>query len=165
MLQLLRSPWYLDVLEACQEPACTRCWFLTMLATAFKSTLCVEASILWPRVFHCHFSEECHIFHSRPGKLTMARFIRIDFRSTMWYRRNISGFSASSSRSNLLLPSLPVFLSTIFPKHSSHVSGVGPTCSVHARHPSGLYIHASISTHIFVHAQKSRLTLRMTTHA
>ena len=81
--------------------------FRTRLVTTFSSTLCVEASILWPRVFRCHFSEECHIFHSHPGKLTMARFIRIDFRSTMWYRRNISGFSASSSRSNLLYTPLP----------------------------------------------------------
>ena len=38
------------------------------------------------------------------------------------------------------------------------VSGVGPARSAHLWRPSGVYIHASSSAHIFVHAQKSPRT-------
>ena len=46
-----------------------------------------------------------------------------------------------------------------------HVSGVGPARSVHVWRPSCVYIHASRFTNIFVHAQKSQRTQRMTTNA
>ena len=46
-----------------------------------------------------------------------------------------------------------------------HVSGVGAACSARVWRPSGEYIHVSSSAHIFVHAQISRCTERMTTNA
>ena len=51
------------------------------------------------------------------------------------------------------------------PACAPRVSGVGPARSTHGWRPSGVYIHASISAYIFVHAQKSRLTQRTTTNA
>ena len=45
------------------------------------------------------------------------------------------------------------------------VSGVGPTRSAHVWRPSVVYIYASSSLHICVHAQKSRRTQRTTTNA
>ena len=45
------------------------------------------------------------------------------------------------------------------------VSGVGATRYARVWRPSGEYIHASSSAHIFVQAQKSQRTERMTTNA
>ena len=49
-------------------------------------------------------------------------------------------------------------------QRAPRVSGVGPMRSAHVWRPSGVYIHASNSAHIFAHAHKSRHTQRMLTH-
>ena len=51
------------------------------------------------------------------------------------------------------------------PACAPRVSGVSPARSAHLWRPSGVYIHASSSAHIFVHAKKSRRTQRTTTNA
>ncbi|TNN25878.1 hypothetical protein EYF80_063986 [Liparis tanakae] len=48
-----------------------------------------------------------------------------------------------------------------YPARALCVPGVGPACSVCVWRPSGVYMYASSSAHIFVHAQKPRRTKRL----